>query len=114
MPHLIIEYSDNLNCDIPLLMEAVYNAAVKSGVMVSEDIKVRAHPYTHFRLAHNQQQFVHVSCRLLAGRTQQQKTGLSEIIRQKLSKILPDIYSLSVEIVDMEPASYKKRLLNPK
>lgn len=111
MPHLIIEYSDNLHRELRPVMEAVYQAAVDSGVMQPDDIKVRALPYTHFRLVHNQQQFVHVTCRLLAGRSSAQKVTLAELVRHHLSELLPEVYSISVEIVDMEPLSYKKRLL---
>lgn len=91
-------------------METVYKAAVTSAVMQPDDIKVRALPYTHFRLAHQQQQFVHVTCRLLAGRSNDQKETLAKSVRQHLAELLPEVYSLSVEIVDMHPDSYKKRL----
>ena len=93
-------------------MEAVYIGAADSGVMSASDIKVRALPYASFRLHLPQRQFVHVSCRILAGRTESQKVHLSERVRAALSALLPEVYSLSVEVIDMEAASYKKRLLD--
>lgn len=112
MPHLIIEHSANLPCDTSALLETIYHAAANSGVMAAADIKVRALPYTSFRLHQYQRQFVHVSCRLLAGRSSQQKIALSEQVRAALVQLLPEVYSISVEIIDMEPESYKKRVLD--
>jgi 5-carboxymethyl-2-hydroxymuconate isomerase len=112
MPHLIIEHSANLPCDTTALMETVYHVAASSGVMAAGDIKVRALPYASFRLHQHQRQFVHVSCRLLAGRSSKQKVALSEQVRAALVQLLPKVYSISVEIIDMEPKSYKKRVLD--
>ncbi len=92
-------------------MTAVYNAAANSGVMAAEDIKVRALPYNRFLLHQGEQQFVHVNCRLLAGRSPEQKLVLSEDIREALAELLPEVYSISVEVIDMDPASYRKRVL---
>lgn len=112
MPHLIIEHSANLPCNSTEMMEVVYQAAVSSGVMAAADIKVRALPYTSFRLHQHQRQFIHISCRLLAGRSSKQKVTLSEQMRAALVQLLPEVYSISVEIIDMEPESYKKRVLD--
>lgn len=56
--------------------------------------------------------FFHLSLYLLAGRTREQKERLSVVLRQELSELLPDIYSISVDIRDMDPEAYKKRLLD--
>lgn len=113
MPHLIIEYSSGLDKreNMKELMETVYDAAIASEVMDPADIKVRAIPYSHFRLHNSQDTFVHTTCRLLAGRTPEQKSKLAELVRKKVADVLPNVYSISVEIVDMDPDSYKKRLL---
>jgi 5-carboxymethyl-2-hydroxymuconate isomerase len=114
MPHLIIEYSSGLDKrgDVKKLMRTVYDAAVASEVMDPADIKVRATPFSHYRLHNSQDSFVHTTCRLLAGRTPEQKIKLAELIRKNMADLMPNVYSISVEIVDMDPASYKKRLLD--
>ena len=114
MPHLIIEYSSGLDKrkDIKKLMETVYDAAVASEVMNPADIKVRAIPFSYYRLHDSQDTFVHTTCRLLAGRTPEQKIKLADFLRKNIAYLRPDVYSISVEIVDMDPESYKKRLLD--
>jgi len=112
MPHIVIEYSDNLepSVDIEKLMEAVCGAAIRSDIMNPKDLKIRAIPYSHFRLVDLGETFVHVTCRLLAGRKPPQKTHLAKLLRQSLTDLTPHIHSISVEIVDMDPDSYRKRL----
>ncbi|MEX2525060.1 MAG: 5-carboxymethyl-2-hydroxymuconate Delta-isomerase [Gammaproteobacteria bacterium] len=114
MPHLVIEYSKGIEGKVSMesLMERTYQAAVAAQVMNPDDIKVRALPYSHYRLARQDGDFVHVTCRLLEGRTSEEKVRLSTEIRGYLSELLPDVYSLSVDIVDMNPDAYKKRLLD--
>ncbi len=114
MPHLVIEYSKGIEEKVAMesLMEQIYQAAVAAQVMNPDDIKVRALAYSHYRLARPDGDFVHVTCRLLAGRTTEEKVRLSTEIRSYLSGLLSDVYSLSVDIVDMNPDAYKKRLLD--
>ena len=54
---------------------------------------------------------MHLSVRLLEGRSDPQKRQLAETLRAVLVEHLPEVYSLSVEIIDMHAESYKKRLL---
>lgn len=113
MPHIVIEYSQGLELSVAIatVMEAAFDAAVASGIMDPRDIKIRALPYEHFRLEGPADSFVHVSCRLLTGRTPDQKVRLSTLLRQRLSALLPDVHSISIDVVDMDPEAYKKRLL---
>lgn len=112
MPHLVIEYSDGaLDKDrLRQLMEALAAAAAQTGVMNAEDIKVRARSYDDFLIAGKRDSFVHLTVCLLAGRTPDQKVGLSIKLRQTMTELCPDVVSLSVDIRDMDPLAYKKRL----
>ena len=114
MPHFVIEYSATLeqSVDIEKLMQSVLDAAIKSGIMDPDDIKIRAQPFHHFKLAKSQDSFVHINCRLLAGRKPDEKVKLSTGLRRHLSKLLPDVYSISIDITNMDPVAYKKRLLD--
>lgn len=47
---------------------------------------------------------------MLAGRTPEQKEALSIALRQTMVEHCADITSLSVDIRDMDPVAYKKRL----
>lgn len=113
MPHLIIEYAEAVaqQIDLQELMQGVFEAAVAAQVMRPEDIKVRALPYRHFLLGDGGDGFVHVTVRLLAGRDAGQKRRLSESLRTRLAALLPAVHSISVDIVDMDPDAYLKRLL---
>lgn len=113
MPHLVIEYaSDALDkAGVSGLMERLFQAASQTGVMKPEDIKVRARGYDDFLVAGRKDSFVHLSVYLLAGRTPEQKVKLSEQLRAMMVELCPDVVSLSVDIRDMDPVAYKKRLI---
>ena len=112
MPHFVIEYSRPLEAtlDMKKLMQVAFDAGVESGVIQAENIKVRAIPYDHFRLEGGLDTFLHVNVFLLAGRTTEQKEHVSTLLRQSLGDAFPDIGSLSIDIRDMDPDAYKKRL----
>jgi 5-carboxymethyl-2-hydroxymuconate isomerase len=55
--------------------------------------------------------FVHVAVHLLDGRSDEQKTMLSEAILARIEPMLPAVVSVGVEIVDIHRASYRKRVL---
>ena len=112
MPHLVVEYSRGApgNEDVRRLMARLAESAARTGVMKAEDIKVRAIGYDDFLIAGKQDSFVHLSVYLLAGRTSEQKVKLSEELRQVMTETCPDVISLSVDIRDMDPVAYKKRL----
>lgn len=115
MPHFVIDYAtDVLDTDgVTQLMNAVYQAGCNSGVMLPADIKIRARAFEHYRLVNPGDTFVHVTAYLLAGRTDTQKEYLAVLVRDHLHECLPNVSSLSVDIRDMNPAAYKKRLLDP-
>jgi 5-carboxymethyl-2-hydroxymuconate isomerase len=89
---------------------AVHRAAACTGVVKSEDLKIRAQAFDDYLVAGEERSFFHVTLYMLAGRTSQQKESLSVEIRKALVALLEDTYSLSVDIRDMDPDAYKKRL----
>ncbi|MFT3942060.1 5-carboxymethyl-2-hydroxymuconate Delta-isomerase [Rhodopseudomonas sp.] len=112
MPHLVMDYSgDDLGRDriAPLLAQLAV-AAAATGVMQAGDIKVRARGFDDYLVAGKRDSFVHLAVFMLAGRTPEQKVALSVALRQTLVAHCPDITSLSVDIRDMDPEAYKKRL----
>ncbi|TBR37998.1 5-carboxymethyl-2-hydroxymuconate Delta-isomerase [Marinomonas agarivorans] len=112
MPHCIIEYSQQLEkeLDIKAMLLAVHQGAVASQLFTVSDIKVRALPYTWHYAEANHNQFIHITVRLLKGRTPEQKKHLSESVLQSLSKLaLPKISTLlTVEVLDIDTSSYSK------
>jgi 5-carboxymethyl-2-hydroxymuconate isomerase len=88
----------------------LHRAAASTGVVKAEDLKIRAQAFDDYLVAGEERSFFHVTLYLLAGRTSQQKESLSVEIRKVLVELLGDTHSLSVDIRDMDPDAYKKRL----
>jgi 5-carboxymethyl-2-hydroxymuconate isomerase len=113
MPHLVIEYSKDGHgdlLDVNKLMEAVHDTAADTGAMKAADIKVRATMFSDYLVAREKDGFCHISVYLLEGRTHAQKIMVSEALRETLAAMLPQTKSLSVDIRDMDPIAYRKRL----
>jgi 5-carboxymethyl-2-hydroxymuconate isomerase len=113
MPHCIIDYSEDVaqQVDIESLMEAVHRGAMDSGLFPEYDIKTRANGFAQHRTGQTRDSFVHVVIHLLDGRSDAQKSGLSEGVLARLEPLLPEVVSVGVEICDMHRASYRKRVL---
>jgi 5-carboxymethyl-2-hydroxymuconate isomerase len=114
VPHILIEHSDTLlrsSSEAQNFMLAIHDCASSVGVMQSTDIKIRMMRYDNFILAGKVDSFCHLIVFLLQGRTTEQKLRLSIALRRTLETWLPSTKSVSVDIRDMDPDSYKKRLL---
>lgn len=108
MPHCIIEHSPNFYGES--LNQGVYLGAFESGLFSDDgsDIKVRSLTYDHYQTGENAQDFVHVTVKILSGRTAEDKQHLSHSVMQQLKQLSITNASLTVEIVDMDKASYSK------
>lgn len=89
---------------------ALHVAAASTGVVKAEDLKIRAQSFDEYLVAGESRSFFHVSFYLLAGRTPQQKEALSLELKNALSKLLENTHGISIDIRDMDPDAYKKRL----
>lgn len=116
MPHLHMEYTDNLptlNSDVALLR--LNQALVASGQFSAEyEIKSRAVQVTRFRVGTGlgERGFVHVKLALLSGRSPEIKKQLSDsllAVVQELCEWQAGVeLQLCVEIQDIDRASYSK------
>lgn len=113
MPHCIIEYSSGVADQVSIeeLVSATYQGALNSGLFDEYDIKSRAIAYQHHQMGSTRDSFVHVTVRLLSGRSDEQKADLSEKVLAQIESILPHVVSVGVEIYDMHHESYRKRVL---
>lgn len=113
MPHFVIEYSRDVEVayDIDRVMKIAFDSGVASGEMQAADIKVRARPYDHSIMLNAGGSFLHVTVFLLAGRSETQKETVSLLLRKNLVAYLESVTSVSVDIRDMNPLAYKKRVL---
>lgn len=96
MPHLIIEYSANLDrtLDIELLMKRLADKAVETGVFPLGGIRVRAHRTEEFVVADGKAEnaFVHVWARVGAGRDIETRKAAGQALFDVLSKHLARIF----------------------
>ena len=113
MPHCIIEYSQDVadQVDIDELIGAVHAGALASELFPEYDIKTRAIGYRQHRTGQTRDSFVHVAVHLLDGRSDAQKSMLSESLLAQIEPLLPNVASVGVETCDIHRASYRKRVL---
>ena len=110
MPHCIVEHADTINGES--LISNVFYGTLKSGLFENDgsDIKVRAKAYSHHQTGEEKSDFVHVTLKILDGRNDEQKTKLSQSVLRQLNQLELQNCSITVEVVDMQRASYVKRL----
>ena len=116
MPHFIIDCSENViqQKSPDEIMQAVYDVAEASGLFAANDIKVRLNPYQYFKLGKNKSDFIHVFGNIMEGRSTEQKANLSRKITERLNDLFPDISILSINIQDIDKATYSnKALIHP-
>lgn len=116
MPHMTVEYTNNLQgIDEVALMAALTNAVCDHPTVADEaDVKTRITALGRYQIGRNNagRAFAHVELRLMAGRTPEVKKELSDRLAAVLKSGIPaqsglDV-QLSVDIVDMDKPSYFK------
>jgi 5-carboxymethyl-2-hydroxymuconate isomerase len=88
----------------------LHRAAASTGVVKADDLKIRSQAFNDYLVAGEARSFFHVTLYMLAGRTSEQKQSLSVAVRKALIELLEETHSLSVDVRDMDPETYKKRL----
>ena len=113
MPHCIIEYSKTLNTRVEArrLVEVVHKAVLESALFEPSHIRVRACVYEEHVIGYPVHDFIHVTLKILCGRTQQQKKDLAERVLGELDSIGLTSISLSVEVVDIERETYSRKIV---
>ncbi len=115
MPHLTLEYSDNLDgFDARAAVAAINQASVASGLFGESDIKTRALRLDCWQVGieSTPRAFAHVRIALLSGRTDEERKALAEAVLAALQPRVPALaggeVQLSVETVDLDRPSYAK------
>ena len=110
MPHVIIEFSEELASagQIEMLLDEINRAAAGTGLFEASHIRVRAMAYAHYRVAGKREPFIHAQCRIHAGRSETQQRQLSEAVLLALRAQGWPVRVITVEVVEMERASYAK------
>lgn len=113
MPHIMIEYSQNAlsEKEAETLVSEAYQAVKATELFKEENIKVRLHPVMHYQLGLSDCGFMHVQCRIHAGKTDHQKQRLSQSLLDALKSLFKSPMVLTVEAVEMEESTYAKAVL---
>ena len=118
MPHLHIEYTDNLTGlnERELMRELVAVVCAQPSVADEADVKARiaclAGSNVYIGTAPDNRGFVHVQLQWMQGRSDEVKKQVSDGMAEVLRRLTPHpqdvMVQLSVNIVDMDKACYFK------
>ncbi len=112
MPRIALEFSDGLQDthDMQALCDALFEALILDPEITPAALKVHAAPVPYWRIGTEPQTFAHVTFYLYAGRDDETKARLTEIVLTTMNTHMPTVGSLSVDARDMNPAAYTKRV----
>lgn len=108
MPHLVLEYSDNIEVDVQALLARLHEEVVATGAINLKGIKSRAIKHTQYRIADGDPDyaFVHVGLLIREGRPLE----VQKEATQRVMNVLKDTFgylfetrklSLTVDLKEM-------------
>ncbi|WP_282169145.1 5-carboxymethyl-2-hydroxymuconate Delta-isomerase [Ruegeria atlantica] len=115
MPHVTLEFSKGIEQvhDIQTICDQLFAVLAEHPEFDAETIKIRATPVEYYRLGTDPQSFVHATLLLMQGRDEATRSELTVAILEILSAALPEVGSITVQDVQMNRASYAKRVAGP-
>lgn len=124
MPHFIVEHSANLNgqSDVQALCDCLREEALQTGYFELGAVRVRAISCEKYSIAdqHEKNAFVHITIRMGAGRSGDDKKKIGEAIFAAATKQLMPLlnepyFALSLDIEEINPElSWKKNAMHPR
>ena len=120
MPHIIAEYSANLEdgLGVQALVDDLHQVAVDSGVAELAAIRTRAARREYFRVADGNPAngFVHITVRLRVGRPEEVRAALGKALLAAADKRLANVYpthpiGLTVEIHEIDDMTFRRNTL---
>ena len=112
MPHVICEYSANLEKKIKVdaLLETLHSAMMRTGAAELGGLRTRADRRDQYRIADNDPAngFVNVTIRVAKGRPPEKRRLIAETVFADARKHLDSVYAtspfvLSVEVQEIDP-----------
>ncbi|MDB5600652.1 MAG: hypothetical protein JWN71_2696 [Xanthobacteraceae bacterium] len=120
MPHVIAEYSANLEdrLDIGALIADLHQVVAASGVADLAAIRTRAARREHFRVGDGAPAngFVHITMRLRVGRSQEILNALGQSLLDAADRRLQDVHAthpvaLTVEMHEIDQLTFRRNSL---
>ncbi len=119
MPHLTVEYTNNLGMTTPAAMLISLNQAlVGTGHFKEADMKSRAYEVAQFAVgtATANRGFFHATLAILNGRDTATRHAISHALATQIDSLLPIRSGLhiqvTVELVEMQSETYTKIVIN--
>ncbi len=114
MPNLVLEYSNSVEerVNIQGLLEDLHQVALECGLFDPASVKSRSLRTHNWLIGHQEDDvdFIHITFDLLSGRTQEQKQQLSSLLMHTLQEKASHVYSLTINIRDMDKECFQKVL----
>jgi 5-carboxymethyl-2-hydroxymuconate isomerase len=108
MPHLTLEYSDNIEVDVQPLLARLHEEVVATGVINLKGIKSRAIKHTQYRIADGDPDyaFVHVGLLIREGRPIEVQKEATQRVMKVLKETFGHLFekrklSLTVDLKEM-------------
>ena len=117
MPHVIIEYSANVEADLPprVLAEALHAAALETGVFPIGGLRTRLARRDIYVIGdgHADNRFIHVQARIGAGRSAEVREKAAAQMFARLKAVTAAAFAvrplgLTLEIVEIDPVGSMK------
>ncbi len=118
MPHLIVEYSANIEEDLqlPELLTRLRDCAVATGIFPLGGIRLRGARRDHYLIADGDptNAFVHLTARIGQGRTLEVRESVVQALFDVLCSHLDELYAerglgISIEIQEIDAATSLKK-----
>ncbi len=112
MPHITLEFSAGLEKthDFQAICEQLYSVLAAHEEFDAPTLKIRATSFPYFRIGTEPQTFIHATLLLLQGRDEATRAELNAIILNVLAASAPTVGSITVRDVEIDRATYAKRL----
>ncbi len=123
MPHIIAEYSSNLEdtLDVQALIDALHQVMIESGLAELAAIRTRAERREVYRIADGSPQngFVHIISRMRVGRSKEQLQRLADALLAAADRALERTYKqhptlLAVEIHEIDQLTVRRNTIREK
>ena len=118
MPHIHVEYSDNIeNLDVKPLLVALNQCLVDGEYATAIDIKTRAICQKNYVVGIDEQNqgYIHVKISLLTGRSLETRQAISKQTLDTLVRFIPHQSKVEVqacvEIIEMPKETYSKQFI---
>ena len=111
MPHFLIDCSESifkLHSEEQII-EQVHFAAKSTELFNENDIKVRVSAFKKYSTGNKIEDFIHVFANIMEGRNDEQKSGLSKKIVQRLTTMFPTVPNIGANVIEFEIANYCNR-----